>query len=40
LVIVAVLFVLRVRIPKPRGVFNIIFPVLALAMTYLWWEHI
>jgi CDP-diacylglycerol--serine O-phosphatidyltransferase len=40
LVIVAVLFVLRVRIPKPRGVFYIIFPVLALAMTYLWWEHI
>jgi len=40
LVIVAVLFVLRVRIPKPRGVFYIIFPVMALAMTYLWWEHI
>ncbi len=37
LVVVAFLFVLRIRVPKPRGIFYVIFPILALVMTYLWW---
>ena len=37
LFVVAFLFVLRVPIPKPRGIFYVIFPVLALGMTYVWW---
>ena len=37
LFVLAVLFVLRVPIPKPRGIFYVIFPLLALAMSYAWW---
>ncbi len=40
LFVVAFFFVLRVPIPKPRGIFYVIFPILALAMTYLWFLEI
>ena len=32
----AFLFVLKMRIPKPRGVFYLLFPLLALVLTVLW----
>ena len=37
--VVAFLFILRVPLPKPRGILYVIFPVLALALTWLWVQH-
>jgi CDP-diacylglycerol---serine O-phosphatidyltransferase len=39
--IVAFLFVLKVPIPKPKGIFYVIFPALALIVSAVWiWESI
>jgi len=38
--VVAFLFVLRVPLPKPRGILYVIFPVLALAITGLWLKQV
>ncbi|MDR0469406.1 MAG: CDP-alcohol phosphatidyltransferase family protein [Peptococcaceae bacterium] len=35
---VAVLFIANIRIPKPRGIWYILFPVIALGLSAVWWR--
>ena len=37
LFVVAILFILNIKIPKPRGIWYGIFPLLAAALIVLWW---
>jgi CDP-diacylglycerol--serine O-phosphatidyltransferase len=37
LAIVGTLFILNIKIPKPRGVWYVLFPIIAAVMAVLWW---
>lgn len=37
LFIVGILFILYIKIPKPQGIWYVIFPALAVALSVLWW---
>jgi CDP-diacylglycerol--serine O-phosphatidyltransferase len=37
LAVTAVFFILNIKIPKPHGIWYIIFPAVAVAFTVLWW---
>jgi len=36
----ALLFVLRVPVPKPKGVFYVLFPLMAVGLSYLWLQRL
>lgn len=38
LLVVGILFIFNIKIPKPRGVWYVIFPILAVIMAVLWWD--
>jgi len=37
LLLVGTLFILNIKVPKPRGIWYAVFPVLAIVLSVLWW---
>ncbi|MFN8670570.1 MAG: CDP-alcohol phosphatidyltransferase family protein [Candidatus Sericytochromatia bacterium] len=37
--LVAIMFVLKIKIPKPQGIFYVLSPICALFLTYFWLTH-